>query len=604
MSTTSGSLLGPSIVDKYLSNTLSDSLDSDGRDGEGDGGQQVVLVRRELLKWYLANRRKLPWRGDSATLDGGEDTSPVTYPFPFPYGTWVSEIMLQQTQVATVIPFWLRWMTQFPDVQTLAAATSDDVNKLWSGLGYYRRAQMLRQGAVAVMGEFGGVIPSTAAELMRIPGIGPYTAGAIASIGFNQVEPLVDGNVIRVLSRLRALRHEVGSKAMDTACWSLARSLVDPESPGDFNQGLMELGATICTPTSPKCNECPVASVCRAKFLVEHCKTLRLPDRTAPASSISADADDIETLMGLPLEVTYFPRKAPKKKARDFVLSVGVFITPESKYLLIRRPVGKGLLANQWEFPNVVLYEEELPKKRNRKQSAKTVSDTAKITTTVDEDGGDVGGDGEDSVDEEVAPVAIPSFTQSELWQPFPTYLKDVASIQWLDDGAPVQQGIKVMQPSKSSSHAIQDGSDVSAPIVHVFSHQKHHMHITVRHVTTNHVPIDEPWISCCGQNREIRWMSRQEILECGVTTGCKKILEQVSNPGGPSKANKDKKNAALAASGDNTLSPVGKKPPANAGSKRKAAIDPKQTTVTSFFAAKVISPSEIRCSDFSGDIS
>lgn len=295
--------------------------------------ESIVFKRSQLLSWYRENRRHLPWRGDN------------THIAPSPYGTWISEIMLQQTRVETVIDYWKRWMEAFPSLESLSEATPDDVNKLWAGLGYYRRAQQLLKGAQFVMKEFNGVIPSNVDELLKIPGIGPYTAGAIASIAFGKAVPLVDGNVIRVFSRLYGISAEIGGAGgvMDKTCWSLAGTLVDPVDPGAFNQALMELGATVCKPTSPLCETCPVRGVCVAKALVEH-KQSHISD---------------ESLADLPNEVTIFPRKVAKKKPLEVILSVGVLIASgdddkEVKYLFSRRPA-KGLLANQWEFPSVVL---------------------------------------------------------------------------------------------------------------------------------------------------------------------------------------------------------------------------------------------------------
>jgi A/G-specific adenine glycosylase len=209
-----------------------------------------------LQEWYALNRRRLPWRGDFE-----EFTSSA-------YGTWVSEIMLQQTRVETVIEYWKRWMRAFPDVPTLASTSPEEVNKLWAGLGYYRRAQSLLNGSRMVVERFEGEIPNNTADLLTIPGVGPYTAGAIASIAFNKQEALVDGNVMRVFSRLFALTLEIGGGAMEKQCWDIARALVPAEAPGTFNQALMELGATVCQPTSPSCGTCPVSAVCQARRLV------------------------------------------------------------------------------------------------------------------------------------------------------------------------------------------------------------------------------------------------------------------------------------------------------------------------------------------------
>ncbi|MCA9629512.1 MAG: A/G-specific adenine glycosylase [Myxococcales bacterium] len=204
-------------------------------------------VRASLLDWYQAHRRELPWRKDSD-----------------PYAVWVSEMMLQQTQVATVIPYFERWLTLFPDVATLAAAEEADVLHAWQGLGYYSRARNLLKGARAVVSEHAGRVPADVEQLRALPGVGPYTAGAIASIAHNRAEPIVDGNVIRVLSRLYALEGDPTKAAPKRRLWELAAELVPASAPGDFNQALMELGATRCTPKKPACVSCPLSKECLA----------------------------------------------------------------------------------------------------------------------------------------------------------------------------------------------------------------------------------------------------------------------------------------------------------------------------------------------------
>ncbi|KAJ0408887.1 hypothetical protein ATCC90586_005924 [Pythium insidiosum] len=256
---------------------------------------RVRDVREQLVIWYDAKRRKLPWRGDpppylstathtkqaaaatskkksSGALDAfvkrevaeeptaeAETTEPdalasltdekeAKQRAVAPYETWVSEIMLQQTRVDTVVDYFLRWIEKFPTVEALANASEEDVNASWAGLGYYRRARMLHAGAKYVMSNFGGVLPSTTEELLTIPGIGPYTAGAISSIAFGNREPLVDGNVIRVVARLRAVGADPKNKQLINFSWKTARELVeDCARPGALNQALMELGATVCT---------------------------------------------------------------------------------------------------------------------------------------------------------------------------------------------------------------------------------------------------------------------------------------------------------------------------------------------------------------------
>src|SRR6185312_13506442 len=202
-----------------------------------------------VVAHYGKVRRDLPWR---RTRD--------------PYAIWVSEIMLQQTRVQTVIPYWERWMQRFPTVRALADAPLDDVLAAWAGLGYYSRARNLKKGAEAVTARWAGALPNCASELREVPGIGPYTAGAIASIAFGERTPLVDGNVARVLARVYAIDDDIKSTAGQRALWQRAGELVTalPEgrAPGDLNQGLMELGATLCAPTSPKCLICPLGKVC------------------------------------------------------------------------------------------------------------------------------------------------------------------------------------------------------------------------------------------------------------------------------------------------------------------------------------------------------
>jgi A/G-specific adenine glycosylase len=208
----------------------------------------VEHIARAVVAHYDAVKRDLPWR---RTRD--------------PYAIWVSEVMLQQTRVQTVIPYWERWMQKFPTVRALADAPLDDVLAAWAGLGYYSRARNLHKGAQAVR-EAG--LPSRAAELRGVPGIGPYTAGAIASIAFGERAPLVDGNVARVLARVFGIAHDIKSTAGAKALWQhageLMTALPSGHAPGSLNQGLMELGATICTPTGPRCLVCPLSAMCVA----------------------------------------------------------------------------------------------------------------------------------------------------------------------------------------------------------------------------------------------------------------------------------------------------------------------------------------------------
>jgi A/G-specific adenine glycosylase len=206
-----------------------------------------AAIGRELLGWYRRHRRDLPWRRSRD-----------------PYRIWVSEIMLQQTQVATVIGYYERWMQRFPDLAALARADADAVLSAWEGLGYYSRARNLLAAARRVVDEHGGELPRTLAELRGLPGIGRYSAGAIASIAYGAAEPAVDGNIVRVLSRLFCLEGDPKRAPLAERIWELARRLIPEGEARDFNQALMELGATCCTPKQPSCERCPISTRCAA----------------------------------------------------------------------------------------------------------------------------------------------------------------------------------------------------------------------------------------------------------------------------------------------------------------------------------------------------
>lgn len=252
-----------------------------------------------LLEWYGANARDLPWR---RTRD--------------PYHIWVSEVMLQQTRVETVIPYFERWIAQFPTPEALAAAPEEQVLKAWEGLGYYTRARNLQAAVREVVARYGGEVPADPGALSRLKGVGPYTAGAILSIAFNLPVPAVDGNVLRVMARLYAIADDVSRPATRRAIEALVRALMPPDRAGDFNQALMDFGAVICTPRSPKCLLCPVREFCEGR---KAGKEARLP------------------VKGL--------AKAPRPVER-----VAAIIERDGRVLIVRRPAG-GLLAGLWELP-------------------------------------------------------------------------------------------------------------------------------------------------------------------------------------------------------------------------------------------------------------
>ena len=208
---------------------------------------EVKRVQQALLAWFKFAQRPLPWRAERN-----------------PYSVWVSEVMLQQTQVATVIPYFERWMRTYPTVAALAQAREQDVLKLWEGLGYYSRARSLLIGAQIIAEHCGGQLPADVDSLRTIPGIGRYTAGAVASIGYQKPEPVLDGNVMRVLCRLCDLAGDPRKAPLNENLWTLARQLVTKTNPAQVNESLMELGATVCTPSKPHCSDCPLRRGCRS----------------------------------------------------------------------------------------------------------------------------------------------------------------------------------------------------------------------------------------------------------------------------------------------------------------------------------------------------
>jgi A/G-specific adenine glycosylase len=261
-----------------------------------------VAIRRALVAWFARGHRDMPWR---RTRD--------------PYAVWVSENMLQQTRVETVTPYFTRWMARFPTVHALAEAPLDDVLSHWAGLGYYARARNLHTAARDVVVEYGGTFPATAEKLRALRGVGEYTAGAVASIAFGEAAPIVDGNVVRVLARVDALAGAADDSALKKRVWQRAGELVRADGgarAGDFNQAMMELGATVCTPTSPGCARCPLVSKCRAHA-----------------------ADTVDK----------YPAPKTKKPPR-VVDAVALLVERDDKLLLVRRPP-TGLWGGLWEPP-------------------------------------------------------------------------------------------------------------------------------------------------------------------------------------------------------------------------------------------------------------
>jgi A/G-specific adenine glycosylase len=256
-------------------------------------------ISQSLLAWYQRAARQLPWRGSTD-----------------PYAIWVSEIMLQQTRVETVIPYFQRWLERFPHVAALASASQQEVLSAWEGLGYYSRARNLHQAARQVMAQHNGQIPQDIKALRQLPGIGRYTAAAIASIAFGQDEPTLDGNIRRVYARLFNLEIPAKSSEGEQRLWALAAEHLPPGQAGDYNQALMDLGATLCTPLSPACDRCPVAELCQARVAgVQEQRPITLPKPAIPHFTVTA-----------------------------------AVIARDGKVLIARRPAN-GLLGGLWEFP-------------------------------------------------------------------------------------------------------------------------------------------------------------------------------------------------------------------------------------------------------------
>lgn len=284
--------------DTYMENICSDKVSQNGSENP------VVLsgIVSLLIKWYRENKRILPWRDQNNA-----------------YYTWVSEIMLQQTRVEAVKPYFIRFITELPDPAALASCPEKKLMKLWEGLGYYNRVRNMQAAACTVVEEYGGKLPESYEKLMSLKGIGSYTAGAIASIAYGIAVPAVDGNVLRVVSRITESREDIMKQSVRKKMEQTLKEIMPSDCPGDFNQALMELGAVVCVPNGqPKCGECPVQKLCRA----------HLHDTTEE-----------------------IPVKAPKKARR--IENRTVLVIQDGERTAIQKRPDKGLLAGLYELPNV-----------------------------------------------------------------------------------------------------------------------------------------------------------------------------------------------------------------------------------------------------------
>ncbi|MFN8385394.1 MAG: A/G-specific adenine glycosylase [Anaerolineales bacterium] len=271
-----------------------------------------IRFSSKLLNWYNKNKRTLPWRGHRSE-----------------YAVWVSEIMLQQTRVETVIPYFKKWMKLFPNVRALAKASEREVLNAWEGLGYYSRARNFHKAAKIVVEKYGGKLPRDMDELRRLPGIGRYTAGALASILFGMDEPALDGNLKRVYARLFDVKMSVNSTGGEKLLWKIAHENLPKGKASDFNQALMDLGAMVCLPKNPRCEVCPIARDCKAKKRgVQHLRPVKMAKKIVPHYVHAAVV---------------------------VVERIGRGASPNgdnSLYVLLAKRPARGLLAGMWEFPN------------------------------------------------------------------------------------------------------------------------------------------------------------------------------------------------------------------------------------------------------------
>ena len=270
--------------------------------------KEVTQLQKNFLDWYFMNARQLPWR---------ENTDP--------YRIWISEIMLQQTRVDTVIDYFHRFMQTFPTIKDLANADDEKLLKVWEGLGYYSRARNLKVAANQIMDEYGGKFPQTPAEISKLKGIGPYTTGAISSIAFHLPEPAIDGNVMRVVSRLFLIEEDIAKASSRKVFDRAVRKIISEKYPGEFNQAFMDLGSSICTPTSPKCEECPLSIFCHSM------------------------QEGIQE---------QFPVKTKKAKPKDQYFVAFALENNQEAYLLEKRAAGR-LLKDMLHFPIVEIEQDE-----------------------------------------------------------------------------------------------------------------------------------------------------------------------------------------------------------------------------------------------------
>jgi len=554
---------------------------------------QAYKIRIALVEWYRENRRQLPWRGDGGPYDGstvgfaasaaaggkakgkkrkdegndirsffgsssskkknkqsaGDEKESITEGEGLAdaprevtaYGVWVSEIMLQQTRVEAVIPYWIKWMKSFPTVHDLANATDEEVNSHWAGLGFYRRARYLHAGAKRVVNDYNGVVPNTVEELLKVEGIGRYTASAVASIAHSVEVPVVDGNVCRVLSRLTGIANHIKAPVLkDDLGWSLAERIVHAKScsgdgkvenigyeiigsPGEVNQALMELGATYCSPAGSGIDD--------GDPLKEFYVSTQLGMAIGQAAYNSSASGRVESLIGrkslAPTEkgnqcrlcspsgvsTAYYnimarmtadlstdsktkpkavyaiaghaslPIPPPKKSKREEVIAVAVISSQvsgkERRWLMVKRP-STGLLAGQWEFPSVCVWNSAKDGEKTNGKGKKTTVEVPLIDPTVRSDALD------SCLSDLISSSDLPSVDLNQ------------------------------------RSHLI------DVPIVHIFSHVVWHMWVEHGELDTDEEELIQSKRCKLNNGQEAGWMTECDMSSVGITSGVRKVLAAV----------------------------------------------------------------------------
>jgi A/G-specific adenine glycosylase len=508
--------------------------------------EEAEQIRSRLLYWYRQNRRKLPWRGDPPPWNGSTAMSKKSSPGSgnlkeiepqvqqiykvSPYGIWVSEVMLQQTRVEAVIGKWCLWMTRFPTVQDLSNASLEDINAIWAGLGYYRRAQLLHKAAQVIVTQHNGIIPSNVKELMQLPGIGRYTAGAIASIAYGQSVPVVDGNVCRVLSRLRGIAQTIKAVNMkDKYAWDLAEQIVTAGSgayAGEVNQAIMELGATYCAPSGtgidpndplvhfywstklghemyqcctlkgtrtdttslfdlfqerPVSSEdcCPLCDSNGIADVLTQFQSVFLSD--LPSASLNGcDLVGDDEKRAQRMCHNLFPLAPPKlNKKEDLYAIAAIHNSCANKWLLVKRPNDNGLLSGQWEFPSYCVWRSEANTSLGQRRTGARPDMSQKVP----------------SISVAKRRKYLHGMLKDRLVdEEFLTKLSDFASVN-------------------------------DAPIHHVFSHVRHTMYI--EYAFTESVDSNV-FHGSSDSGTQLQWMSLSDMKEVGITSGVQKILTAV----------------------------------------------------------------------------